>query len=321
MYPRNLASWILTVMITGCMCSPVLASDFPTKPITLIVPWGAGGMTDLTARVLAESAKKHLGQPVIVENITGGGGAVAPGRLLDKKPDGYLLGIQGSCIQLAPYLSKLPYDSGRDFTQIIQVWGNPFGIFVRPNSPFKTLKDLIEYARANPGKLKHMSAGMGTGPHIIMTRFEDAAGVKFTHIPGKSDQEASTSLLGGHVDLIAGAMGSTTPLVQAGKLKLFATLGEERNKNFPEIPTLKEMGYNVVQISPMGVIGPKGMPRDLMKVLHNGFKKALEEPLFRSHCEKYGVSILYQNSEDFARSWGEACVEWGNFYNKFMKKE
>jgi len=317
---------VVSLLLVGFVLAPFMeqtgrALDFPTKPITMLCGFGAGGITDLTSRALAEAARKYFGQPVIVENVTGGGGSVALGRICEKKPDGYFLAPDGPKMRLTSLLTNLPFDVSKDFTQVIQVWGNPFGILVRSDSPFKTLKELIEYAKANPGKLKHMSAGIGTGPFIIMTELEGATGTKFIHIPGKSDQEASTSLLGGHVDMLAGAMGSCTPLVQAGKLRLLATLGEERIKTFSDVPTVKETGYNIVYVAPLGMVGPKGMPGEIVKALHDGFKKAMEDPIFVSHCDRFGVPILYKDTEAYRKYWADQIVYWENFYTKFIKKK
>jgi len=295
-------------------------SDFPNKPVTLLCGFGAGGMTDLSTRAIAESAKKHLGQSIVVENVTGGGGSIAASRMVNAKADGYTVCINSPNLYLTSLLSKLPFNPRTDFTQIVQVFGNPFGIVVRSESPFPTLKDLIVYAKANPGKLKHMTAGVGTGPQIIMTEFENVTGTKFIVIPGKSDAEATTSLLGGHVDLLAAAMGSTTPLVLAGKLRLLATLGEERATNFPEVPTVKELGYNVVYVSQVGIHGPKGMDEKVVQTLHDAFKKGMGEASFLSYCDKYGVPSLYKNPADYKKYWSEECDRWENFYKKYIKK-
>jgi len=295
-------------------------ADFPNKPVTLLCPFGAGGATDLTTRAIAEASKKHLGQPIVVENVTGGGGTVALCRLAGLKPDGYTVGINAPERKLSSLISKIPCDPQKDFTQIIQLFGNTFGIFVRSDSPFKTVKEVIEYAKANPGKLKHMTAGVGTGPYIIMTYFEDVTGGKFHVIPGKSDAECSTSLLGGHIDLIAGAMGSTTPLVQGGKLRLLAALGEERLSNFPEVPTVKEQGYNVVYLTKLGLLGPKGMDEKVVRTLHDAFQKGMREESFISFCNKYGAPIVYKNSEDYKENWNSECDRWQNFYEKYVKK-
>jgi len=296
-------------------------ADFPNKPVTLLCGFGAGGVTDLNTRAIAEASKKHLGQPIIVENVTGGGGSIALCRLAGLKPDGYTVGINSPNQKFVSLISKIPCEPKTDFTQIIQVFGNSFGIFVRSDSPFKNLKDLIEYARANPGKLKHMTAGVGTGPQIIMTKLEDTTGTKFHIIPGRSDAEASTSLLGGHIDLIAGAMGSTTPLAKAGKLRLLATFGtEKRLTNFPEIPNARELGYNVAYEAPMGILGPKGMDEKIVRILHDAFQQGMKEESYISFCNKYGAPILYKKSEDYKTYWDSECDGWQNFYDKFVKK-
>jgi tripartite-type tricarboxylate transporter receptor subunit TctC len=312
----------IAIILISLMLMPAIGytSDYPNKAVSLICGFGAGGQSDLNTRAIAEGAKKHLGQPIIVENITGGGGNIGLGKVASARADGYTLGMRGPTLYLGSLMSKLSFNPRTDFTQIIQVCGNSFGILVRSDSPYKTLRDLISYAKANPGKLRHMSAGVGTGPYVIMTELEGITGAKFIHIPGKSDAEASTSLLGGHVDLIAGAMGSTTPLVQAGKIRLLATLGEERTKNFPEFPTVKELGYDVVYVAPLGILGPKGMDEKIVRTLHDAFKSGMGEEVFLSYCNKYAVPILYKNSADYKKYWIEECDRWDKFYAKYMKK-
>ena len=313
---------VLAVLIAAALLVPfgTQAAQFPNKPITLVVPYPAGGATDLVLRPLAEATRKHLGQPVIVENKGGGGGAVGVGSIVGKNPDGYLLSVVVTSLHRNSYINKLPFDTVKDVTPIIRIAGYLYGILVRPDSPHKQLKDLLGYARANPGKITYMASGIGTGGHIAMEELAyNAGGLKFTHLPSKGDQESSTALLGGHVDAISTTSG-WIPLVEAKELKLLATYGDRRTKRFPDVPTVKELGYKVVHDSPIGIVGPKGLPREIVATLHDAFRKALDDPAFLSTMEKFEMPVLYQNTQDFTKYWADAYIEAGEHVRKFIQR-
>jgi len=313
---------VLTGLIMLSLLIPGLAHTavFPTKPITLIVPYPAGGATDVVIRPLAEAAKKYLGQPVIVDNRGGGGGAVGVGAIIGKNPDGYLLSVVVTSLHRVSYINKLAFDTVKDVSPIIRVAGYLYGILVNQNSPHKSLKDLLDYAKANPGKVSYMASGIGTGGHIAMEELGYfAGGLKFNHLPSKGDQESSTALLGGHVEAISTTSG-WIPLVDAGKFRLLATYGDKRTKRYPNVPTVYELGYKFVHNSPIGIVGPKGMPKEVVKTLHDAFKKALEDPIFLETMAKFEMPVMYQNTEDFTKYWAEAYVEAGEHVKKYMKK-
>jgi tripartite-type tricarboxylate transporter receptor subunit TctC len=315
--------WIRRVVLTGALFSlPFFAqaADFPDKPITLIVPFQAGGATDVVIRPLAEAARKHLGQPVMVENRAGGGGAVGVGSIVGKRPDGYLLSVVSPAVHRNSYLNKLPFDTVRDLTPIIRVAGYLYGIVVRSDSPHGTLRDLVEYARANPDKVTYMASGVGTGGHVALEELAfHAGGLKFVHIPSKGDAESATALLGGHVDVNSTPSG-WIPLVEAGKIRILATFGEKRNKRFSNIPTALELGYKTVQEAPIGIVGPKGMPREIAKALHDGFRKALDDPGYLAAMAKFEMPVLYQNTDEFTRYWADSFTEEGEIVKRYIKK-
>ncbi|MBI5603411.1 MAG: tripartite tricarboxylate transporter substrate binding protein [Deltaproteobacteria bacterium] len=312
--------WVVLALVGMMIPGLAHSANFPNKPITLIVPYPAGGATDVVIRPLAEAAKKYLGQPVIVENKGGGGGAVGVGSIIGKNPDGYLLSVVVTSLHRVSYINKLSFDTVKDITPVMRVGGYLYGILVNQNSPHKTLKDLLDYAKANPGKLSYMASGIGTGGHIAMEELGYfSGGLKFNHLPSKGDQESSTALLGGHVDAISTTSG-WIPLVEAGKLRLLATYGDKRTKRYPNIPTVYELGYKFVHTSPIGIVGPKGMPKEIIKVLHDAFKKALDDPLFLETMAKFEMPVMYQNSEDFGKYWAEAYGEAGEHVKKYMKK-
>jgi tripartite-type tricarboxylate transporter receptor subunit TctC len=314
---------ILVVVSVFFVCSLVgpaaAAAGFPDKPIVLIVPYPAGGATDVVIRPLAEAVKNQLGQPVIVENKGGGGGAVGVGSIIGKEPDGYLLSVVVTSLHRAAHINKLSFDTVKDVTPIIRVGGYLYGVLVKPDSPHKTLKDLVAYAKANPGKAAYMASGIGTGGHIAAEEMATNAGVTFNHLPSKGDQESSAGLLGGHVDFISTTSG-WIPLVEAGQLKLLGTFGDTRVKKFPDIPTVKEAGYKVVHDSPIGIVGPKGMAPERVKILHDAFQKALSDPGFLAAMGKYEMPVLYQNTAEFTKYWTEAYDEAGVQVKNYIKK-
>ena len=317
-YRRSILACICFFMGVSLVPITGQAVEFPTKPITLIIPYPAGGATDVVIRPLAAAAKESFKQPVVVENKPGGGTAVGISSIIGKRPDGYLLSIAATTIHRTSFISKVSFDTVNDLTPIIRVGGYCFGIIVRPDSPFKTLKDLVNYAKANPDKLSYMSGGIGTGGHIAMEELAFKAGFKINHVPSKGDPEASTGLLGGHVDL-ASASSGWIPLVEAGKLRLLATYGGKRTKRFPEVPTVSEIGYSVVEELPMGIFGPKGMSKDLVTLLDLAFKKAMGDPVFVSTMDKFEMPILYQDPETFTKFWAESYKEAGEHIKKYIK--
>ena len=179
---------------------PAMAQEFPSRPITLICPWPAGGSTDTHLRRLAEVAAKYLGQPVLIENKPGGGGTIGPGHIAQTaKPDGYSLSQMHMGAFRIPHMQKLAWDPVRDFTYIIGLSGYTFGVVVKSDSPFKSFRDLLDYARANPGKMSYGSTGTGTSPHLLMEEVSLKTGVQFLHVPFKGNADSTQALLGDHI--------------------------------------------------------------------------------------------------------------------------
>jgi tripartite-type tricarboxylate transporter receptor subunit TctC len=272
--------------------------SYPTRPITLIVGFGAGGATDLTGRILGEIAGKILGQPIAVVNKPGGTSSVALSVLMAEKPDGYTIGIMPSAAILISFLTKVAYDPVKDFTLIMQYGLFQDGIAVRSDSPWKTFKEFVEYAKNNPGKIRYASAGAGTPEHLIMERFAQQYGIKWLHLPYEGDAPANVALLGGHVDAVATSSGGWKPHVDSGKFRLLATFHEKRMSAYPDVPTLVELGYGMRASSLIGIAGPKGLPKPIVTKLHDAFKKSMEDSNFIATCERIGVLPFYRNAED-----------------------
>ncbi len=277
-----------------------LGQGFPNKAVTLICPWPAGGATDITMRALAETTAKHLGQPVIIENKPGAGGTLGAVALTNARPDGYTLSQIPLGVFRIPHITKTNYDPLSDITYVVGVSGYTFGVVVRVDAPWKTWDEYVAFAKANPDKISYGSPGANTSLHITMEEIAFKQGIKWVHVPYKGAAESMAALLGGH---IVSSADSTTwgAHVDAGKMRLLATWGEKRTKRWPEVPTLKELGYGIVSNSPYGIGGPKGMDPQVIRILHDAFKKGMEDPAHIAVLEKYDQELAYLSTEEYTR--------------------
>ncbi len=276
------------------------AQQFPSKPITLICPWPAGGSSDLVMRAFADSMSKQLGQQVVIENRPGASGTIGPGALVNARPDGYMLSQLPISVFRLPLMQKTPFDPLKDFTYIINVTGYTFGMIVRADAPWKDLSEFVAYAKANPEKVTYGTPGAGTTPHLAVEQFSLEAGIKLSHIPFKGFAENMQSLLGGHTAALSDSTG-WAPHVDAGKARLLATYGSKRTKRWPQVPTLLDAGYHTVSDSPYGFGGPKGMDPKVVKILHDAFRKAMDDPKVLAMLEKFDQPVIYMNGEDYTK--------------------
>jgi tripartite-type tricarboxylate transporter receptor subunit TctC len=280
-----------------------LAQTFPTRPISLICPWPAGGSTDTHLRKFAEVASRYVGQNIIIENKPGGGGMLGPGVMAKtQKADGYSLSQLPVGAFRIPHMQKVDWDPLKDFTYIIGLTGYTFGVVVKSDSQFKVLKDVVDYARANPGRFSYGSTGTGTSPHLLMEELGNKSGVQFLHVPFKGNADSTQALLGGHVMAQSDATGWSRH-VEAGTFRLLVTFGEQRTKW--NAPTAKELGINIVSYSPYGIVAPRGMDPKLVRQLHDAFKKALDDPDHLKVLQQFDQVYWYKSSEDYAK-WAAA---------------
>ncbi len=272
------------------------SQDFPTKPITIYCGFEAGATTDLTARALAEAGQKIFGVPVVVENKAGGGSTVAASLVASKKPDGYTLAVVASSamdvrhIMLAP-----PYNPAKDFT-FLMVYGNYVGgICVLKESPFKTLNDLLDHARKNPGSLSYSSSGIGANQQLAVDYLAKQAKVSFKHVPFKGGAPASTALIGKHVDFTAGA-GIHLNYVKQGIFRMLAvTSAEERDPEFPDVPSLKDLGYQDLPPQQYLLLAPKGLPAPISKKLEDSFRQAVHSAEFKKVMKNLSVPFSFKD--------------------------
>lgn len=276
-----------------------LAQDrYPSRPITLIAPWTVGGSSDAVMRAFAESAGRALGGTVIVENKPGAGGTLGAAAMVNAKPDGYLLTQLPLGIYRIPHMQKTSFDPVKDITHIVCLTGYTFGLAARPDAPYKTLKEMVAYARANPGKVMYGHTGTGTTPHLAIEEFAAKAGIELQDIPYKGSAEILPAILGGHIPLMSGTT-EFEPHVRAGTLNLLATLGSKRNKAFPNVPTVKESGWDTVTESPFGIGGPRGMDPALVKVIHDAFRKTLDDSRVQDTLDKFFMPTIYMSSAEY----------------------
>ena len=286
--------------VTVAFPSLAQAQAFPARPIKLICPWPAGGSTDAVMRALAESATKALGVQVVIENKPGASGMLGPNELVSAKPDGYTLSQLTIGVLRLPHMQKMIFNPLSDFTYIACLTGYTFGMAVRADSPYKSIKDLVTFAKANPGKFTYGSTGTGTTPHLAVEEFALKAGIELQHVPFKGSSDGLQALLGGHIAAHSDATG-WAPHVDAGTMRLLATYGSKRTKRWSQVPTLNELGFETVSDSPFGIGGPKGMDPAVTRKLHDAFKKTLEDPQVLATFEKFDQSVIYMGTDEYTK--------------------
>ena len=302
MFRRSLLGTV--ALIANCIALPAAyaqsARNFPEKPIKLVIAFPAGGPTDVTMRQLAENAGKQLGQPIIIENKPGAGGTLPAQALQTVQPDGYTLAQMPLGVFRLPYTTKINWDPVKDISYVINVTGYAFGIVVPADSPLKNWQDFVAYAKANPGKLTYGSTGTMTSPHLTTELIAQKAGIELQHVPYKGSADLMLATISGQLMAAADSTGFAQQ-VAAGKLRVLNTWGEKRLDKFPDAPTLKELGYDMVQNSPFGIGAPRGTPPEVVAKIHDAFKKAMEEPSYVAALAKYDMLPNYMSSADYTR--------------------
>ena len=304
----------LFVMVIGPVNAQV---DFPNRPIQILNGYAPGGSVDVLARALAQEAKRFLGQEVVIVNKPGAGGTVAAISVATSKPDGYTLGATpSSTFTVSPNLLELSTDIVKETTPLLSIAKYNVAVFVKSDSPFKSLKDLLEFAKKNPGKLTYGHPGVGTRSHLIMEMIAAHEGIRMNFVAFAGDAPEVAAILGGHV-LAGGASAGTiwTSQIQAGQLRFLAA--EERMYLFPEVPTLAELGYPYSLPIFLFVFGPKTLPEPVLKKLEDAFNKAVENPVFKDLTRKnmvYAEKNIYR--EELAKFLQTEKARTGEFIKK-----
>lgn len=289
---------------------PALAAA--SRPVTLLVPWPAGGATDISMRVLAEAAGRHLGQTVLIENRPGAAGTMAMPVLQQAAPDGCTLAQLPQTVLRAPWTQKVLWDPLRDVTPILQISGYTFGVLVPAASHFRSFDDVLAWGKAHPGRLTVGTNGMGTTPHVVMDQLMQQRGIEWLHVPYKGTAEQMVAVASGQLMVGVNSTGFA-PFVDNGQLRLLATFGDRRSRRWPQAPTLLELGYGIVAMSPYGIAGPRGLPADLLDRLHKAFKAALFDPAHLAELSKYDQEPAYLGPQEYTRAlhdayWREKAV-------------
>lgn len=294
--------WIASALAAVGMLSaaaPALAQNYPNKPIKLIVPYSAGGVTDQFGRTLAEMAGKRLGQSIVIENKTGANGTLGAVQMLSTDPAGYTITMIPIGVFRMPHITGAQYDPMKDLTYISSMVGFNYYIAVNAASPWKTVAELVDYTRKKTGPVSYGTPGAYSSQHIAMEQLGEKAGADWTHIPYKGDADAMAALLGNHIQAIVSA-SSVLPYVTTGKMRVLAALGDKRTDELPSVPTLKELGYPVVHTSPVGFAGPKGMDPAVVKKLEDAFADTYKDPEFQAAMKKLGLTPLYMDRAAYA---------------------
>jgi tripartite-type tricarboxylate transporter receptor subunit TctC len=302
-FPNSAFALGLVVLFGGLpAAAPTHAQDFPSKPLRLIIPYPAGGASDLTARAVVSVADEYLGQPMIVVIRSGGGGAVGAEAAAKSKPDGYTLFMADPAnLIILPQVQKIAYNPA-DFVPVGQVVSLPALLTVQAGAPWKTAKDFIEAARKEPGKLKH-SAVTFSPEHLMFEALGAKYGVKLTHVPSTGGGPALASLLGGHVDANGLYPPVAFPHIQGGKLRALGVAASKRWPLLPDVPTLAEQGFDVDARLWLAVVALKGTPEPVLAKLRDAVKKISDDTSFKAMMGRMGQQVDYLSADDLAKQW------------------
>lgn len=308
----------LVLVLSGCGSNEPSVSDdggeaapqYPEKTINVIIGYAAGGSTDMTARPAAEAASKLLNRPVVIVNRPGAGGSVGLSEVVRSNPDGYTIAITSiGPTTIVPYTTDVGY-TYEDLIPIAQLTDQPLALAVHKDSPYQTLDDFVEYAKANPGKITYATPGTANVQHITALRFERAAGIELTQVPFEGAAPAVAALLGQNIDAAITSIQEVASHYDSGEIRVLGVTSAERETLFmPEAPTFKEQGYDVEAVVWYGVLGPKGMPEDIVNILSETFENVGTDPAVTEAWKKLYLIPSYANPEDFgARIQQEAAV-------------
>jgi len=311
-FTRRLFAGALAGAALSTVALPALAQKFPTKPVEIIVPFAAGGSTDVTSRMLASRMAETFGQPVIVNNRPGGGSTIGTALVAKAPPDGHMILAQTIAFAInAAARKNLPYDPVKGFAPIVELSRIPLMVLVHPSLNVSTLKELIDLAKAKPGTLNYASSGHGTSPHLAAEMFNSMLGLDLTHIPYKGNAEASAALLSGQVPIHIGLVPPFIGHVRAGALKVLAVTTEKRLDTLPDTPTVAELGYPDYEISSwQGLFAPAGTPKDVVAKLNAEVVRILNLPEIRDGIIKQGATPAAGTPEAFADKVQSEIAKW-----------
>ena len=306
---------VLPAILLLALIAPAAAEEFPSRPITWVVPFAPGGITDTTSRVVAEEMSKMLGQSVLIDNRAGAGGTVGTEQVARAAPDGYTMiyGTQGTMAANVSLRKSLPYDPLKSFLPIHLVGESPNLFVAFDGAPYKTVAEFIAYAKANPGKVTFASSGVGTATHLVAELFKTTAGIEMLHVPYKGSAPALNDLIAGRVDVMFDYPVSVGPHVEAGKLKVLATTAPERLRNSPDVPTMAELGLkDMTTQSWSSIMVPAGTPAAVVERLAAAAHAALTSERVRTHFEKFGTRPMMQQKAEMIPFIEAEIARWGD---------
>ena len=303
----------LTALILVALSLPAAAQDYPTRPITLVVPYAAGGGNDAMARIVADKMSRTLGQQIVVENRAGAGGTIATRQVAKSAPDGYTLVIGGTgTLAVNPTLyANVGYDPRKDFAPVGLIGASALVVLVHPSVGAKSIPELIELARREPGKLTYASAGVGSGIHLGTVLFEHMAGVKLTHVPYRGSGPALTDLIGGHVAIYFSSLPPAVQLIKDGKVRALAVTGSKRANALPDLPTVAEAGLpGYESVLHYGIVAPAGTPRPIIDKLNAALREAVAAPDTQERMAADGTEPLASTPEGYAADIDREETKW-----------
>ncbi len=307
--------FLLVVLQVSSLLMPAVSQaqpTWPTQPVKIVVPWATGGTVDMGARVIGQKIAEQTGQPVVVENKPGASSTIGFSQVLKASPDGYtLIAFESSYAILPSLFKKLSWDHSEDLAVVGAVFQTPMVLVVPEKSPFKTVQELVEFGRLNPGKLNFGSGGVGSSPHLSGELLQKEAGIKLTHIPYKGGGEALSAVLAGNVDLLITATPTAIGHVQGGRVRALAVTGTQRSGAFPAVPTLKEAGLaNYVVMNWYGLGAPKNTPPQILNQIYQLTVRALSDPGIQSRFAQQGVEPLNMNASEFSTFIKAETIRW-----------
>ena len=310
---RFLKNIVFLQLISLCLITlPSLAADYPNKTVTILAPVSAGGGLDLVARTVADRLTKSLGQSFIVDNQSGGGGAIASQKAARAVPDGYTLmlayvGTHGT----NPAVRKLPYDAIKDFSPIAMVGGTPNVLAIYSGLPIKNLKEFIQYAKDNPSKMNYGSAGLGTLTHLSMEQLKQQASFESTHVPYRGIAPAFTDILGGQTISMMPGLAAALPHIKSGKVRPIAVTGLKRHALIPDVPTFKELGFDGFEgVQWYGVAGPANLPPAIITLFNSEINNAIQKPVLKERLSSEAIQPMPMSPEQFGQYIKDDIARW-----------
>jgi len=314
---------VLSILLNLVVCSWSIADPkYPERPITLIVPNPPGGTADLQARALVQAAKNFLTTSIIIVNRPGGGGAVGVYEVIQAKPNGYTIGVAGpaNCL-MVPLISKAPYKGLEDFLPLIKLNKSPVVFAAQAQSPWKNLGEVITYAKTNPGAFRVGTPGVGSLHHINLETLKEMAKVELTHVPFAGGAESNAALLGGHIEAVIIPPSVIAGHVRAGRVRVLGTFDVKRHPMFPETPTFREVGYDIVRSIYTFVYVPKGTPDPIVGTLHDILKKAIQTDFFKKFAEDNGYIIDYKGPAELTQEMQQDYIIYKEVVRKLNLRE